>query len=211
MLARYGEEAVEPLESIEQRVERHLASLLAGWPSVPMPSLRLIQAPVFHGHSFSVWVEFEEQPGVKVISEALAAGGIDVRSEEPPSNIGAAGQSGLSVGAIAVDANNPRACWFWAVADNLRLAAEIRGRGRAGETMSRLVALLRFFWPLAVTIPPGTPACCRRPSTRIAIPAFLNASNRYKLTDQLPEAIKREFIARTKYKFVSDPNGPMPS
>lgn len=124
MLARYGEEAVEPLESIEQRVERHLASLLAGWPSVPMPSLRLIQAPVFHGHSFSVWVEFEEQPGVKVVTEALAAGGIDVRSDEPPSNIGAAGQSGLSVGAIAVDANNPRACWFWAVADNLRLAAE---------------------------------------------------------------------------------------
>jgi lipopolysaccharide assembly LptE-like protein len=40
----------------------------------------------------------------------------------------------------------------------------------------------------------------------IAIPAFLNVSNRYKLTDQLPEAIKREFIARTKYKFVSDPN-----
>lgn len=41
----------------------------------------------------------------------------------------------------------------------------------------------------------------------IAIPAFLNLnSNRYKLTDQLPEAIKREFIARTKYKFVSDPN-----
>jgi aspartate-semialdehyde dehydrogenase len=124
LLARYGEEAVEPLESIEQRVERHLASLLAGWPSVPMPSLRLIQAPVFHGHSFSVWVEFEEHPGVKAISQALAAGGIDVRPEEPPSNIGAAGQSGLSVGAIAVDANNPRACWFWAVADNLRLAAE---------------------------------------------------------------------------------------
>ncbi len=124
LLARYGEEAVEPLESIEQRVERHLASLLAGWPSVPMPSVRLIQAPVFHGHSFSVWVEFEEHPGVKAISQALADGGIDVRPEEPPSNIGAAGQSGLSVGAIAVDANNPRACWFWAVADNLRLAAE---------------------------------------------------------------------------------------
>ncbi len=37
-------------------------------------------------------------------------------------------------------------------------------------------------------------------------PHFTNVSNRYKLTDQLPEAIKREFIARTKYKFVSDPN-----
>jgi aspartate-semialdehyde dehydrogenase len=124
MLARYGEEAEEPLEGIEQRLERHLASLLAGWPGVPMPSLRLIQAPVFHGHSFSVWVEFEENPGVKPISQTLASGGIDVRTDEPPSNIGVAGQSGLSVGAIAVDANNPRACWFWAVSDNLRMTAE---------------------------------------------------------------------------------------
>lgn len=124
MLARYGEEAEEPLEGIDQRLERHLASLLAGWPGVPMPSLRLIQAPVFHGHSFSVWVEFEQNPGVKTISQALASGGIDVRPEEPPSNTGIAGQSGLSVGAIAVDANNPRACWFWAVADNLRVSAE---------------------------------------------------------------------------------------
>lgn len=124
MLPRYGEEAAEPLEGIEQRIERHLASILAGWPGVPMPSLRLIQAPVFHGHSFSVWVEFEQNPGVKTISQVLASAGIDVRPEEPPSNVGIAGQSGLSVGAIAVDANNPRACWFWAVADNLRMAAD---------------------------------------------------------------------------------------
>ena len=40
----------------------------------------------------------------------------------------------------------------------------------------------------------------------IAIPAFSNATTRYKLTDQLPEAIAREFIARTHYRIVSDPN-----
>jgi aspartate-semialdehyde dehydrogenase len=124
LLARYGEEALEPLEHIEQRVERHLASLLAAWPGVPMPSLRLIQAPVFHGHSISIWVEFGENPGVKEIRRVLEEGGVDVRAEEPPSNVGVAGQSGLGAGAIAVDANNPRACWFWVVADNLRLAAE---------------------------------------------------------------------------------------
>ena len=103
MLARYGEEALEPLEGIEQRVERHLASLLAAYPAIPMPSLRLIQAPVFHGHSFSVWVEFEENPGVEALAQALAEAGFDVRPDEPPSNVGVAGQSGLSVGAIAVD------------------------------------------------------------------------------------------------------------
>jgi aspartate-semialdehyde dehydrogenase len=124
MLARYGEEALEPLELIEQRVERHLASLLAAWPGVPMPSVRLIQAPVFHGHSISVWAEFVTHPGVEEIARVLEESGVDVRREDPPTNVGVAGQSGISVGAIAVDANNPRACWFWVVADNFRLAAE---------------------------------------------------------------------------------------
>jgi len=124
MLARYGEEALEPLESIEQRVEKHLASLLDAWPGVPMPSVRLIQAPVFHGHSISAWVEFEENPGADKLAKALAEAGLDVRQDEPPSNVGMAGQSGLSIGAIIVDHNQPRACWFWLVSDNLRLAAE---------------------------------------------------------------------------------------
>jgi aspartate-semialdehyde dehydrogenase len=124
MLARYGEEALEPLESIEQRVEKHLASLLTGWPGVPMPSLRVIQAPVFHGHSISAWVEFEENPGADALAKVLSESGLDVRADEPPSNVGMAGQSGLSVGAIVVDHNQPRASWFWLASDNLRLAAE---------------------------------------------------------------------------------------
>jgi len=40
----------------------------------------------------------------------------------------------------------------------------------------------------------------------IAIPAFTNQTTRYKLTDQLPEAIAREFISRTRYRIVADPN-----
>ena len=40
----------------------------------------------------------------------------------------------------------------------------------------------------------------------IAIPPFSNITLRYKLTDRLPEAISREFITRTRYKIVSDPN-----
>jgi aspartate-semialdehyde dehydrogenase len=124
MLVRYGEEALEPLEGIEQRVERHLASLLTAWPGIPMPSLRVIQAPVFHGHSMSAWLEFEENPGAAALATVLAESGLDVRPDEPPSNVGMAGQSGLSVGGIAVDHNQPRASWFWLASDNLRLAAE---------------------------------------------------------------------------------------
>jgi hypothetical protein len=38
----------------------------------------------------------------------------------------------------------------------------------------------------------------------VCIPAFRNASTRYKLTDRLPEAISHEFIARTRYHIVSN-------
>lgn len=124
LLARYGEEALEGLDLIEQRAERHLASLLAAWPGVPMPSLRMIQAPVFHGHSFSVWAEFDENADAGALAQSLAAEGFDVRPDEPPTNAAIAGQGGISVGGIWTDRNHARACWFWLVADNLRLAAE---------------------------------------------------------------------------------------
>ncbi len=38
----------------------------------------------------------------------------------------------------------------------------------------------------------------------IAIPAFDNITVRYRLTDRLPEAISREFIARTHYQVIPD-------
>lgn len=38
----------------------------------------------------------------------------------------------------------------------------------------------------------------------IAIPAWGNATTRYKLTDLIPEALAREFIQRTRYQIVQD-------
>jgi hypothetical protein len=38
----------------------------------------------------------------------------------------------------------------------------------------------------------------------IAVPAFGNLTTRYRLTEQLPGAIAREFITRTRYAVVSD-------
>ena len=89
-----------------------------------MPSLRMIQVPVFHGHSFSVWVEFQTNPGLRALAEVLEKGGFDVRPDDPPTNAGAAGESGIAVGAMAGDRNNSGAFWFWLAADNLKLTAE---------------------------------------------------------------------------------------
>jgi len=91
-----------------------------------MPSLRVAQAPVFHGYSFSAWVEFEVNPGVDTLESGLSMGAIEVRGSDfdPPSNVSQAGQGGIAVGAVVADRNEPEACWFWLVADNLRLTAE---------------------------------------------------------------------------------------
>jgi aspartate-semialdehyde dehydrogenase len=126
MLSSYGDEAPEALSSIELRIERHLATLLAGLSGVPMPSIRLIQAPVFHGYSISLHVEFEEPPDTDAVAAALASPEVDVRGSdvEPPTNVGIAGQGGIAVGSMARDRNNPRGLWFWVVADNFRLMAE---------------------------------------------------------------------------------------
>ena len=129
MLAKYGNEAPTTLEETELRIERHLATLLGfegEGEGAPMPSLRVAQAPVFHGYSFSAWVEFESNPGIEAIENGLPCDAIEVLADEfdPPNNVGQAGQSGIAVGAIAPDRNNAEAVWFWVAADNVRLAAE---------------------------------------------------------------------------------------
>ncbi len=126
LLAQLGSEAPVPLNELEDRIERHLASLLERMDGVPMPSLRLIQAPVFHGYSFSFWIEFEEAPGASDIEEAMNQEMFDVRAGdlEPPNNVGVAGQTGIAVGAITPDRNSASAFWVWVAMDNLRLAAE---------------------------------------------------------------------------------------
>jgi aspartate-semialdehyde dehydrogenase len=129
VLARYGREAAASLEASELRIDRHLATLLSlpgEGEGAPMPSFRVVRAPVFHGYSFSAWVEFEENPGIEAIESGLASEWIDVRGvdTEPPTNVGQAGMGGIAVGAIEEDRNEPNACWFWLVTDNLRLSAE---------------------------------------------------------------------------------------
>ena len=128
LLSQYGVDAPAKLVAVEQRIETHLATLLGAQSkvSVPMPSLRLIQAPVFHGYSISAWVEFDSDVQASELAEALASAQVEVRgqNDEAPTNVGATGQSGLIVGDIRVDRNNARATWLWIVGDNLRLTAD---------------------------------------------------------------------------------------
>jgi aspartate-semialdehyde dehydrogenase len=129
LLAELGPEAPVKLQDVEDRIERHLATLLEriqGDEGIPMPSLRLIQAPVFHGYSFSFWIEFEDAPSFTDLEEALNIDPLELRMGEfeAPNNVAIAGQSGISVGALTADRNSGNAVWLWATVDNLRLSAE---------------------------------------------------------------------------------------
>lgn len=73
--------------------------------------------------------------------------------------------------------------------------------------MTRVLALI----PLALLISCGYHVSGHAdllPKTihTIAIPAFGNATNQYKVSDRLAAAITREFIERTRYQITADPD-----
>jgi aspartate-semialdehyde dehydrogenase len=122
MVARYGPQSTPTLAAIENRILQH-CTRIAG-PDFPLPSLMLVQAPIFHGHAFAVHVEMEEAVDVNAVSEALKGEHVTVvpHAEEAPSNVNAAGQGDILVSAVA-DASQASSVWLWAASDNLRIAA----------------------------------------------------------------------------------------
>ena len=125
LLTRFGEQAEGQPGGSQARIERQLARLLPP-RRVPLPSIRVLHAPVFHGYGASVWIEFEQRPAAAHLEKELESQGIDVRSAgmEPASNTGVAGQSGITVSDIAHDPRHGSGLWLWMMLDNLRTAAE---------------------------------------------------------------------------------------
>ena len=123
MLARYGEKSAPALESVERRILAHLEGITEGRAVVP--SLALAQAPIFHGHVFSLYLEFEQAVAAGDLTQALGGDHVNVArlAEDSPSNVGAAGQDEVLVEVRPAAAGHARALWVWAAADNLRIAA----------------------------------------------------------------------------------------
>ena len=122
MVARYGEQSVPALATVERRVLKHYQRI-AG-QGAPLPSLLLLQAPIFHGHAFNLHIEMEGPAEIESISKALAGEHLTITgfAEESPSNVNAAGQGDVLV-SIQPDSNLANGLWLWAAADNLRIAA----------------------------------------------------------------------------------------
>lgn len=128
-LAKLGDEAQLSLAEIEHRIQSQtvrLAAQVRAQAAAAQMSLRLVQAPVFHGYSVSLYAEFSAKADRKAVEEALACAQIEVRAlgEEAPDAVAAASSSGLMAGDIREDVTNPKAVWIWVVFDNLRLLAD---------------------------------------------------------------------------------------
>ena len=119
MLARYGENSSRSLEVIERRIADHFQKIAS--PRVPIPSLMLAQAPIFHGHAFSVYIELEKKAAVGDFAQALAGPHVEIaRAGEAPNNVAAAGRDEVLV-SLRRDAQHDNAFWLWAASDNLRI------------------------------------------------------------------------------------------
>jgi aspartate-semialdehyde dehydrogenase len=122
MVSRFGEESSASLTSVQQRVLKHYRKIVEG--RAPAPSVMVLQAPVFHGYSFSLSAQFEKPADVQEISRLLAGDHVSVikAPEEAPSNVSAAGQGGILV-SVTPDETDDHSAWIWATSDNLRVAA----------------------------------------------------------------------------------------
>ena len=121
MVARYGQRSELALDAVSQRIRRHYRRI-AG--SVVEPALQVLQAPVFHGHGFSIYFEMEKAVAIADISHALAGEHVVISGspEDTPTNVSAAGQGDILV-TLSPDANQKNGVWLWATTDNLRVSA----------------------------------------------------------------------------------------
>lgn len=122
MVARYGQKSQPSLDSVEARVLRHYQKI-AGDESL-RPSLQLLQAPVFHGHALTLFLEMDQPADPGELSQAIAGDHVTIPAadEDPPSNVSSAGQADILL-SVKSDASQPNGIWLWATADNLRVAA----------------------------------------------------------------------------------------
>jgi len=128
LLGGMGEEATVSLSHVEARIRRHYEALTTG--RGPSLAVQVIQAPVFHGLTFSIAVELERPVETVALEEALTGEHIELVLEDTdsPSNLAATGQNDVLVRLrpelLGRNSNQASRLWLWAAADNLRLNAQ---------------------------------------------------------------------------------------
>jgi aspartate-semialdehyde dehydrogenase len=122
VVASLGIAAKANLENIQQKIHRHIG-ILVGEGAADSVTLQLLQAPVFHGYTASVFLEMSQVLDEETVRNALLGDASQLLEEESPSNEIAAGKGEVLLRVAAISEKEGSAFWLWMAADNLRLAA----------------------------------------------------------------------------------------
>src|SRR3990172_9059528 len=103
LLDRWGADSKEKLADAREEIAREVREYLGGRGAAP--AMNLIQAPVFYGHAFSAFAEFEKPVDIAKMTERLQAAGFAMAGgDDPgPSNVGVAGEAKAALSAAVAD------------------------------------------------------------------------------------------------------------
>ena len=125
MLPHFGNESRQSLQQglLEMRAE--VSSVLTEPGEDAKISMNLVHAPVFYGMAFSICVDLGEEVEAAALAETCRAAGFTIvpATEEGPSNVSVAGESGLFLSEPRAELTRAQSWWFWGVGDNLRVPA----------------------------------------------------------------------------------------
>ena len=124
VVGKYGDDSKPTLADVERRITEHFVRLTGS--RVVMPSITVLQAPVFHGHTFSIYIEMESEPTVDDFQRALSGEHVEITRplSESPSNVNVAGQTQVQI-AVKEDIARKNGFWIWAASDNLKISATL--------------------------------------------------------------------------------------
>lgn len=122
IVPEYGEGSKPTLADVEKRILNHYQRIVGD--RLPVPSLMLLQAPVFHAHTFSIYIELESAVSLEELEAALGGEHVEIAHtlEDNPSNVNVAGQEQVQV-MVKRDAQRDNGFWLWVAADNLRITS----------------------------------------------------------------------------------------
>jgi aspartate-semialdehyde dehydrogenase len=121
-----GDAAKLDMGTIASTIRRHLKAI-AGESIASSVTLQLVQAPVFHAYTMSVYAQLPANADATAVRRALSGGVVHLTNahEEAPSNQSVVQEPGIAIALTEEPPtpDNARGLWLWIAADNLKLAA----------------------------------------------------------------------------------------
>jgi aspartate-semialdehyde dehydrogenase len=135
MVTRYGPRSDFALDAVAERILKHYRRIA---PTAATPPLFVVQAPIFHGHAFAIYLETEKPVAIEDFSQMLAGDHVVVTHgvADAPTNVNAAGQGDILI-SLARDPSRANGVWLWAASDNLRIVALTAAECAESMTASR--------------------------------------------------------------------------